>query len=113
MSTSPAGFDPALPVAARVQLHRDRYDDTLTMLARVRRPRVLWWWGAGRVEGRWGAICYLCDQLIDTWARRYPITERAKTSIDTHRSAHVRALPAQLIVSTALGGGAASEGDTP
>ena len=75
----------ALPAAQRHQESVARLDFDLTAAARLRRPAVVWWWGERNHEGRFGALCYLCDELIATWARAYPITQAARSQIIRHR----------------------------
>jgi len=56
--------------------------------ARLRHPAVRWWWGEKRTEGRGPAYCYLCDEYIATWDRRWPITDTARAAIADHRATH-------------------------
>jgi hypothetical protein len=77
-----------LPQAARFQREVTAADLALADYARLRRPRVLWWWGQASLEGRKVALCYLCDQPIATWDMRHPITLHAQLALEAHRKGH-------------------------
>lgn len=82
-------------IAARArdhQRHSDDRDTQLTRQARRRRPRISHWWGRRWFDHKNGAWCYLCDEFIATWSRRWPITEQARWEIDWHREQHLRGL---------------------
>lgn len=74
-----------LPAAAREQVDITLRDYQLTAQARRQSPRVLWWWGERVREGRNGALCYLCGQLVATWQRSYPTPGSAVQAILDHR----------------------------
>lgn len=78
----------ALPVAALEQGQIVPVDLDLRELARLRHPAARWWWGERVIDGRNGAYCYLCDQLIATWARSWPTPEAAMIVVREHRLLH-------------------------
>lgn len=77
------------PQAEIAQLAVHPSESKLVDIARRRHPTVAWWHGFRRVDGQFGAWCYLCEGFVATWARRYPITGRAKQLIDVHRIMHL------------------------
>lgn len=81
-----------MPWPARQQEEHGDEDLKLLELARENHPEVRWWWNQ-RTEGRLhGAYCYICDLLIETWARRWPMTWRAKRAVEEHRRQHIERL---------------------
>ena len=60
-------------------------DFTLTERARLAHPAVRWWWGARQVGFSYGAWCYLCEALITTWDRKYPMPGKAGEAVLEHR----------------------------
>ena len=87
---SPDGSPPApvLPHAARLQGEHDWLDQRLLSAARLRHPTVAWWWGKRRTEDGPGAWCYLCDQLIVSFALRWPMPKQAVAAVASHRLFH-------------------------
>lgn len=97
--------------ARQCQLVADEQDDRLTLLAQSLRPKARHWWGrrwitplsnpdawirTTRTEdpetsgsGRNGALCYICDYLIASWASGWHLPKRARVLIDLHRTEHL------------------------
>lgn len=75
----------SLSAAQREQGEVTLRDLNLTAAAQVLRPGVRWWWGARQVGDRFGALCYLCDELIASWHRHYPMTRAAVRAVLDHR----------------------------
>lgn len=71
-----------------MQLEWFDWEDTLHDLARIGHPTCAHWWGARMRGPAFGALCYVCDQTIVTWARNYPITHKAKVAIEDHKIFH-------------------------
>lgn len=80
-----------LPRAAIEQGEVSALDLDLTEYARLRHPAVRWWWGERMIQGVNGAYCYLCDELVATWARSFPTTAGAIAAIRAHRGSHLTA----------------------
>ena len=78
-----------LPQAAKWQESVIPFDWTLTQRARDAGLNVRWWWGGRTVDGKFGAYCYHCNRLIETWNRAWPITQRAITAVLSHRDLHL------------------------
>lgn len=74
-----------LSAAQRDQGEVTILDLSLVEPAQLRHPGVRWWWGARLRPAGFGAYCYLCETLIVTWARAYPITRTAQAAILAHR----------------------------
>jgi hypothetical protein len=107
-----------LPWAARRQGSVDELDLDMTEYARLRHPAVRWWWGERVVDvaplassgdperlavgsrpvrtSRAGAYCYLCDTIVTTWARKWPMPERAIAALFLHRREHSPSRPFTL-----------------
>jgi hypothetical protein len=64
------------------------WEHKLVALARLTHPTVSWWWGMRQHDSKFGAFCYLHDELIVTWNRRYPMTLKAKVAVGNHRALH-------------------------
>lgn len=80
-----------LPHAAIDQGEVGALDFDLVEYARLRHPAVRWWWGERVIDGVNGAYCYLCDQLVATWARSFPTTAGAIAAVRAHRGSHLTA----------------------
>lgn len=80
---------PHEPWAKRHQLVVDELDTGLVETARRTHPMATWWWGHRNTEDGNGALCYLCDCLIERWDRRWPMTEKAKHAVQEHRMTHL------------------------
>lgn len=80
------------PRAREQQIDSDERDTRLTALACEGRPTVQHWWGRRTHQGRHGAFCYICNDIVATWSSRWPITERAKYKLHAHRAIHIREL---------------------
>ena len=81
--------DRRLPWPARAQTETTGTDLTLTEQAQKAHPGVRWWWNqrlVGHVHGAW---CYLCECHISTWARRWPMPQRAVEEVMAHRRGHL------------------------
>ena len=84
----------SLPAAQRDQLDVLAGDFDLAQRAKLRHPAARWWWGARLIDGQHGAYCYLCELLIVTWHRHYPMTDQARRAILEHRDRlHAPAAP--------------------
>lgn len=108
--TDPLLIRPDHCVAVRSQLEVYNWESDLVAQARAKHPTVAWWWGGRITEWRalakgantpgarpdksvkyptkYGAFCYVCDTLIVTWARNFPMTERAKNAVEAHKQHH-------------------------
>lgn len=75
----------ALPWAARAQGLLGLPDFALTGRARLRHPRVVWWWGKRPLLGRPGAYCYLHDGWIGPLGSNRAPSRRALDRILRHR----------------------------
>lgn len=79
-----------LSAAQRDQGEVNVLDLALVPTAQLRHPGVRWWWGARQALEGFGAYCYLCDRIVTTWARNWPMTGAAKQAVLAHRdTAHV------------------------
>lgn len=74
-----------LSAAQRDQGEVTVLDLSLVTPAQLRHPGVRWWWGARQTPAGFGAYCYLCDALVVTWARAYPMTRTAQAAVLAHR----------------------------
>ena len=81
--------DTRLPWPARVQTEVLGTDLVLRSKARKRHPSVTWWWNQRTVGFVHGALCYLCDKQVATWARRWPIPQQAIEAVMAHRAEHL------------------------
>lgn len=79
---------PTHTVAVRNQLSVYDWEDDLVAAGRVGHPTIAWWHGYRMTPVAFGAFCYVCDTLICSWSRRWPITNKAKTAIEDHKMAH-------------------------
>lgn len=82
----------ALPAAGREQPITSVLDAVLLEHARRRRATIAWWWGKRGYDRAYGAYCYLCDTMIVTWARRWPMTDKARAAVMQHRTHETRRL---------------------
>jgi hypothetical protein len=86
----PLALPPAAPPkAAREQLDMQPWEAHLVALARLRHPTVAWWHGyRDRTAHGFGSWCYVCDRMVVTWSRRWPITETARRAVHEHKNWH-------------------------
>ena len=87
--TQPTVPDATWPWPARVQGEVLATDLVFRERAQRRHPGVRWWWNQRTVEHVHGAWCYLCDQHVATWARRFPVTNAAVKEVVAHRAWHL------------------------
>ena len=80
-----------LPWAARQQRTVNGWDELFTLRVQVEHPRVAHWWGQRTVGNVHGAWCYICDRMVTSWARSYPVTYMARATIEAHRNEHIAA----------------------
>ena len=78
-----------LPWPARAQTETNSRDLVLTAAATRRHPGVHWWWNQRKIGKTHGAYCYLCDRHVATWARKWPITDKAVEEVMRHRGLHL------------------------
>ena len=88
----PVPKPPRLPRAAAAQTETGPEDQFLLGAARRRHPTVVWWWGMRDRDHGFGAWCYICERMLVTWARRWPMTVRAGAVVDEHRARHLSLL---------------------
>lgn len=74
--------------AVRAQLAVYDWEGELVDLAQATHPRVSWWHGWRMTYVAFGAQCYVCDRLITSWSRRWPITQKAQREIEAHKLFH-------------------------
>lgn len=79
---------PPLPKAAAEQHTIEKWEVKLHNRARLVHPGVFWWHGYRKVGTKFGSYCYVCDLMIATWDRKYPITSKAKDAIHKHKWLH-------------------------
>lgn len=75
-------------LAVRDQVAYYEWEEDLMRLARANHPTVAWWHGRRMTPAAFGAYCYVCNSLIVSWSRRWPITNKAKGEIETHKMFH-------------------------
>lgn len=97
-----------LPWAARQQKVVEGIDWSMRTAARRRHQNATWWWGQRQTETGYGAVCYLCDTLIATWARKWPMTQEARRLVEEHRECECERTRQELL-GASLAGGARTE----
>lgn len=101
--------------AERVQADTTPDDYALTDQARLIHPTVRWWWGVRRTTTGAYAQCYLCGAIVTTWASRWPMPDRARSTLLDHRDRHVIRSSVNQVIHTPgrSGGGDTPEGNAP
>lgn len=79
---------PAGPRAQRDQATTTEWDHLLTSMARVRRPRISWWWGYRHQQSGWYATCYFCEVIIVRGQPAHGLNDDARKAIADHRAGH-------------------------
>jgi hypothetical protein len=81
---------------ARQQSVCDEHDNELWGLTEKNHPAVVWWWNQRQVKDLYGACCYVCDKMIVSWARKWPMTLEAKDAVMEHRAEHIKNLEREI-----------------
>jgi len=88
-----------LPYARRQQWYDTDLDLALTEAAKATAVQRDWWWGQGRLQGRRGAVCYVCAVWIYTYDVGRPMSNPARDALMAHRATHTLAgIPAPRLI---------------
>lgn len=77
-----------LPYAQRQQWYDTDLDLALHTAAAAKVNTRLWWWGRSQSQGRNGAMCYICEQWIETYDAGRPMSAPVRVKLMAHRSTH-------------------------
>lgn len=90
-----AGSEADVPFGRREQWWDTALDRLLWQDALEIRRGVHWWWAPRQLDGRMGALCYLCTTMIHTYDIKSGATHPMRVAVMEHRDEHWRRLHPQ------------------